>query len=86
MGDSREITGVLTTVQEDRFRLVDLSGRCHLFLLAHDAPLEADDLQSFLREDKPVRATIKSAHGLLAAVATAIDKEEDKNGSFAEAQ
>ena len=39
--------GYITVVQEQRFRLVTDSGQGLLLTLAHDAPLDLNDLQHF---------------------------------------
>jgi hypothetical protein len=45
-------TGHITLVQEDRFRLTTPEGQSLLLVLAHDAPLEHDDLLEWYRNRK----------------------------------
>ena len=64
-----ETRGIITLVQEGRFQLVDRQGVRRLFVLAHDAPLEAADLQAWQSAGTPVRVEHEDAERLLAAVA-----------------
>jgi hypothetical protein len=63
------IDGVITMVQEDRFRLVGADGRCQLFLLSHRTRVDGDDLHRFERARTPVTVTHGEAPGLIARTA-----------------
>ena len=61
--------GVITLVQEHRFRLVDDDGRHALFVLAHGAPLEWQDLERLQLAGRTVLVTHEPAPGRIAAIA-----------------
>lgn len=63
-----QLTGTVTLVQERRFRLLDGDGRTHLFLLAHDAPVEPSQLRR-LTAGAPVTVTCRRAPELIARIA-----------------
>ena len=65
----KHATGVITLVQENRFKLADDEGRSELFVLAHDAPLEAQDLQFLQRSQPHVTVVYTDADDLIAGVA-----------------
>lgn len=70
-------TGTVLLVQEGRFRLLTEDGRGMMFLLAHDAPMEPQDLPSLT--GRRVRVDYKDAPKLVAGVARdlALLDEED---------
>ena len=61
--------GVILLVQEHRFRLVDDDGGHALFVLAHGAPLEWQDLERLQQAGKPVVVSHEPAPGKIAAIA-----------------
>ncbi len=61
--------GKVVVVQEGRFRLISDDGRAHLFLLTHDAPLEAQDLLDLARRQARVCVDYAGAPGLVARLA-----------------
>ena len=61
--------GVITVVQEQRFKLMSDDGAVRLFVLAHDAPLEAEDLQRLQRSQARVAVTYADAGDLVAGIA-----------------
>lgn len=61
--------GVIVLVQEHRFRLVDDHGGHALFVLAHGAPLEWQDLERLRQAGRQVRVSHTPAPGKIAAVA-----------------
>lgn len=61
-------------MQERRFRLVDDAGVSHLFLLAHDAPLETELLLQLAASRERVTVDSRNAHGLIARIATALHR------------
>lgn len=61
--------GLITLVQEHRFRLVDDQGAHALFVLAHDAPLEWQDLERLQLAGKEVLVSHAPAPGKIAAIA-----------------
>lgn len=62
-------TGIVVLAQETRFRLVDPMGRAQTFLLAHDAPIEPEDLQDLQRRQAHVTVWFTQPHDLVAKVA-----------------
>ena len=69
--DRREKTvrGIVTLVQESRFQLRSEDGSNRLFVLAHDAPLEPQDLPDLICAGRPVEVRYVEARDLLACVA-----------------
>jgi hypothetical protein len=63
------VSGVITLVQEDRFQLVDSSGRNLLFVLTYRAPVDGDDLRAFERSRCRVTVRCGKAEGLIANAA-----------------
>jgi hypothetical protein len=63
------IDGVITMVQEDRFRLISADGHYQLFLLSHRTRVDGDDLHRFERARIPVTVTYGAAPGLIARTA-----------------
>ncbi|MBK4736556.1 hypothetical protein [Noviherbaspirillum pedocola] len=61
--------GVITLVQEHRFHLTGEDGSHRLFILAHNAPLEWRDLESFERSGSHVRVRYDAAPGMIARTA-----------------
>lgn len=61
--------GTITLVQERRFQLVDDGGTAHLFLLAHDAPLDALRLAPLAGSGRRVRVEYRKVPDLIAHVA-----------------
>lgn len=66
------MAGIVTLVQERRFRLVDDAGVSHLFLLAHDAPLEPEMLLHLATTRERVAVDFRKAPGLIAHIASAL--------------
>jgi hypothetical protein len=64
----RSVDGVITIVQEDRFRLAQADGRKQLFLLSHRTRVD-DDLHRFAREGTRVTVRYGEAPGLIACTA-----------------
>jgi hypothetical protein len=62
----QQIEGIVTVVQEGRFRLVTPDGRSKLFLLAPDADLEPQDLPALQRAQTPVVVHFTDADHILA--------------------
>lgn len=67
-------TGIVTVVQEGRFRLLTPDGRTRLFMLAPDAGVEAQDLPALERDQSAVRVDYEDADALLAAIAIRIQE------------
>jgi hypothetical protein len=65
------LTGTILLVQESRFRLLTGQGRGALFLLAHDAPIEPQDLPPLI--GRRVRVQYEEVPGLLAGIAREIE-------------
>jgi hypothetical protein len=61
-------SGRVTLVQEDRFLLVDEAGRSRLFMLAHDADLEPQDLPPLAAMPRLVTVRFDPADGLIAGL------------------
>jgi hypothetical protein len=57
----QEVTGRIETLQEQRFRLVTRTGQALLLTLAHDAPLDAADLERWHRAGTSVSVRYSGA-------------------------
>ena len=68
--------GVITAVQEGRFRLLTDSGRVLLFVLSHKAVLEPQDLPQLQAAAVRVRVDCIASEHLIAAIAHHIEIEE----------
>jgi hypothetical protein len=68
-------TGTITLVQEERFQLACDDGSWKLFILAHDAPLEAEELVELQREALHVAVEYDERPGVIAHAAHRIRKE-----------
>ena len=69
--------GVIILVQEGRFELVTDGGRVMHFLLAHDAPLEPQDLPPLKRNQRRVRVDYTEPSRLVARVAHTLRTADD---------
>jgi hypothetical protein len=67
----RSMEGLVTIVQEGRFQLLDPNGVAHLFLLAHDAPLEPEQLPGLLQ--RRVRVSYSDPRGVIGHLANRIE-------------
>lgn len=65
----RTMTGSVAVAQEGRFRLELADGRSALFVLAHDAPLEAQDLLYLARDCAAVTVHYEEASPMDAKLA-----------------
>jgi len=63
------LTGVITVVQEGRFRVVGDDGVPRQFVLSHRAPLEPQDLPPLQRAQAHVRVAYAPSRSLIAGVA-----------------
>ena len=70
--------GVISIVQEGRFRLVTHDGRVLPFLLSHKAAAEPQDLPPLMRAAKRVRVDYTEARHLISGVAHRILTEEGR--------
>lgn len=68
-----QMEGILTIVQEERFQLVDDAGVAHLFILAHGASTEPDQLADLQRRQARVRIRYSAADNIIGFVARAVD-------------
>ncbi len=64
----KQISGVITAVQEGRFRLASHRGQNKLFVLSHKAPVAAQDLAPLQREEIDVTVHYDEAPDLIAGV------------------
>ena len=69
MSEFKQISGVITLVQEQRFQLTENDGGHRLFILSHDAAQEWTDLQAWKETQQPVTVYYSEAHNLIAATA-----------------
>jgi hypothetical protein len=69
-------TGVILVVQETRFRLLADDGSGHIFLLAHDAPLEPQDLPRLTH--RRVRVAYDRSPTLIAGIARDIQTLDER--------
>jgi hypothetical protein len=72
--------GTITLVQEERFQLDCDDGSCKLFVLAHDAPLEADELSRLEREGTPVEVEYDDPSDMIVHTAHRLWKEPHGQG------
>jgi len=68
-------TGTITVLQEERFQLACDDGVTRHFVLAHDAPLESDELARLKREAAIVEVEYDEASGLVAHAAHRVRQE-----------
>jgi hypothetical protein len=71
-------TGTITVLQEERFQLACDDGVTRHFVLAHDAPLETDELARLKREAARVEVEYDEATGLVIHAAHRVLKESDE--------
>ena len=71
----KQATGTITLVQEERFQLACDDGTTRLFILAHDAALEAEALSRLEHERAHVQVDYDDAPHLIAHAAHRISKE-----------
>lgn len=64
----RTVNGIITLAQEGRFQLVSDEGIARLFMLAHDAPLEPQDLPDLARAKARVTVRYDERPDLIAAI------------------
>ncbi len=64
--------GTIAVVQEERFRLITDTGQGLLLTLAHDAPLEDEDLQRFHKANQHVIVEYEGKPNLASGVAHSI--------------
>lgn len=69
------IRGVVTVVQESRFRLVDDQGITRHLVLARDAAIEPQDLAPLPREQAQVSVRFRDSDNLLAGIVHDIEVE-----------
>ncbi|WP_142848490.1 hypothetical protein [Telmatospirillum sp. J64-1] len=75
------LRGVITVVQEGRFRLAYADGRSKLFVLSSSAPVEPQDLPLLQRAQARVSVRYEEAEDLLAAIAHDLRMEENEGKS-----
>lgn len=63
------ISGIITLVQEDRFKLADNGGGHELFVLSHRARVDGDDLRGFAEARSRVTVRYGDAPDLIARTA-----------------
>ena len=76
MTATRRVTGHITIVQEERFRLEADDGRAFLFTLANRANVGAADLHAFRRGRTPVAVDFSGEPDLESGVAQRIRRAE----------
>jgi hypothetical protein len=69
--------GIITVAQEGRFRLMTRDGRSHVYLLAPDCAVEAQDLPALARRQAQVRVTYEQTDTLTAGVAHALEPTDN---------
>ena len=68
-------TGTITVLQEERFQLACDDGVTRLFVLAHDAPLESDELARLKNAGARVQVDYDDDGRLVAHAAHRVGKE-----------
>lgn len=64
-----ETVGIITLVQEGRFKLADDVGRTKLFVLSHSAAIEPQDLLAILKRGERVTVKFENWENQIAAIA-----------------
>jgi hypothetical protein len=72
----RSVRGIVSAVQEERFRLVTDSGRVMLFVLSYKASAEPQDLPALAERAARVRVSYSDSLQLIADVAHCVEIEE----------
>ncbi len=72
MNTFKDVNGIITLVQEHRFRLEEDMGRHRLFILTHDAALEWSDLHDMALRGCRVSVRYTDNDKLIAASAHAV--------------
>jgi hypothetical protein len=68
-----QMEGIVTIVQEARFQLSDDRGVSHLFILAHGASAEPDQLDVLQRRQARVKVRYTTASNLMGLIARSVD-------------
>lgn len=68
------VSGVIIVAQENRFQLALDEGGTRIFVLAHNAGIDPDQLLSLRRAQARVAVTLRPAAGLIADQACAISQ------------
>ncbi|MCW2240292.1 hypothetical protein [Azospirillum canadense] len=76
-GTMRTVEGTITLAQEGRFQLVSDEGIARLFMLAHDAPIEPQDLPDLVRARARVAVRYDERPDLIAAIVHDIGYAEE---------
>lgn len=79
----RTLEGIVTVVQEGRFQLETDGGDSHVFILAHDAAAETDQLPRLQHEQARVRVAYEDGPGVIAYVAHEISVIPGRAGQSA---
>jgi len=69
----QRVTGIITVVQESRFRMIGDDGSPRHFVLSHRAPLEPQDLPPLQRDQSRVAVHFTPSDHLIAGVAHDIE-------------
>jgi hypothetical protein len=69
----RSVSGIVTVVQESRFRLLGDDQVERQFVLAHDAAAEPEDLGPLQRSQAHVTVRYEGSRDLIAGIARAIE-------------
>ncbi|MBP2292781.1 hypothetical protein [Azospirillum rugosum] len=77
LGTMRTVEGTITLAQEGRFQLVSDEGIARLFMLAHDAPIEPQDLPDLVRARARVAVRYDERPDLIAAIVHEIGYAEE---------
>ncbi|WP_448192575.1 hypothetical protein [Azospirillum sp. sgz301742] len=73
----RTVEGTITLSQEGRFQLVSDEGIAKLFVLAHDAPIEPQDLPPLARTHARITVRYDERPGLIAGIVHDIGYAEE---------
>jgi len=69
----KEVTGRIILVQEDRFRMVEKTGKGYLFTLSHKARASQADLRRFHDANVKVRVLYEGEPNLATGIAHGIE-------------
>lgn len=75
--NKKSVTGRILLVHEDKFRIVDDTGRGYLFALSHDAPVSGRDLRLMHEAQVPVCVRYEGEPSLDSGIAYEVKIGED---------
>ncbi len=75
-GGKKKLKGRIVVVQEDRFRMVEETGRGFLFTVSHKAGIEHEDLRRYMGAGVSVEVAYEGEPNLASGVAHSLEPVE----------